>query len=61
MKLMVRVSVFALVFAGAVASAFSSRTSNFVPASQSTFQSNYVVSTSMPIPDCEPGTPGCLP
>jgi hypothetical protein len=57
MKLMVRVSVFGLVFAGAVASAFSSKVT--VP-TQAT-HSNMVISNSMPVPACEPGQPGCLP
>ncbi len=57
MKLMVRVSVFGLVFAGAIASAFSSKTTMPTPSTHS----NMVVSNSMPIPDCEPGESGCLP
>ena len=57
MKLMVRVSVFGLVFAGAIASAFSSKTTMPTPATHN----NMVVSNSMPIPACEPGETGCLP
>jgi hypothetical protein len=57
MKLMVRVSVFGMVFAGAVASAFSSKTT--VPALAT--HNNMVVSNSMPMPVCEPGTTDCLP
>ena len=57
MKLMVRVSVFGLVFAGAVASAFTSNTTVSTPATHN----NIVVSNSMPMPVCEPGTTDCLP
>ena len=57
MKLTIRASVFAMVFAGAVATAFSAATTTPAPATHN----NLVVSSLMPIPDCEPGTAGCFP
>lgn len=56
MKLLVRVSVVALVVAGAVASNFTSQTHAAALSSHNTM----VVSSAIPIPSCAPGS-DCLP
>ena len=56
MKLMVRISIVALVFAGAAASAFTPKTQNGLFASHNSL----VISSNLPIPSCAPGD-GCTP
>jgi hypothetical protein len=56
MKLLVRVSVVALVVAGAVASNFTPKTHAAALPSHNTM----VVSSAMPIPSCAPGSE-CIP
>jgi hypothetical protein len=57
MKLLVRVSVLTLVFAGAVATNFSSKTQAAALVSRNTM----VISRAMPIPSCEPGERCAMP
>ena len=54
MKLMIRISVVALVFAGAAASSFTPKTQTnaILPVAHNSM----VISNRMPIPSCEPGS-----
>jgi hypothetical protein len=56
MKTLLRISVVTLVFAGAAASNFTSKTHAAALPSPNTM----VISSAMPIPSCEPGQ-ACLP
>ena len=54
MKILVRASIFSVVFAGFVASAFTTKPTTHVTANHS-----FVVSHAMPVPNCPPGDGGC--
>jgi hypothetical protein len=57
MKLLVRVSVVTLVFAGALATNFTSK----INASALSSHNTMVISSAMPIPSCDPGSACAMP
>lgn len=56
MKLMVRVSVFALCLAGAVATSFIPKTSASTSSANAIVASSMVTSSAWPLPNCNLGT-----
>jgi hypothetical protein len=54
MKLFVHAAIFSIVFAGFVAGAVTTKSTDHVTASHS-----LVVSHAMPVPNCPPGEGGC--